>query len=75
MLEEFAQFLVLAVREGIHRINDNCLNALAGAAPQNVVHDGHNIGHALARAGAARQDVGFTLLGLEDRLTLVGVKQ
>ena len=47
----------LAVRQGVHRVDDDRLDALAAAAPQDVVDDRDDVGEALARAGAGRQDV------------------
>ena len=72
--EELSQFLVLAVRQRIHGIDDNGLDAVARPAPQYVVHRRHDVSHALAGAGAARQDVRFPFLRLSDRLHLVRVE-
>ena len=61
--EELLQLFKLAVNERIHRINDDCLNALSAAASQNMVDDGHDIGETLARTGAGGENVIMTALG------------
>ena len=70
-VDELAELLVLAVGQRVHRVDDDGLNAAAGTAPEHVIHDRHDVGEALAGAGAGRQYVGLALLRLENRLALV----
>jgi hypothetical protein len=55
--QELCQFVVLAVGQGVHRVDDDGLNAFAGAALQNEINNGHDVCEALAGAGACRQHV------------------
>ena len=71
LVDELAELLVLAVGQRVHRVDDDGLNAAAGTAPEHVIHDRHDVGEALAGAGAGRQYVGLALLRLENRLALV----
>ena len=74
-LSEGIPLLVLAVCQRIHRVNDNRLDTLAGTTPQDMVHGWNNVGQALARSRATRQDVGLVFLGLPDRFRLVCVQE
>src|SRR5271157_2334008 len=47
-LQELAEFLVLAVRQGIHWIHNDCLNPTTRSISQDVIDDWNDIGHALA---------------------------
>lgn len=42
---------------------------------QDVIHDRHDVGQALAQAGAAGENVRAAFLGLQDGVTLVGVQE
>ena len=48
LLQELARLLVLAVGQGVHRIHHDCLDAPVRTAAQDMVHDGHDVGEALA---------------------------
>ncbi len=74
LADELAQLARLAVRQGVHRVDDDGLDALAAPAPENVVDDGDDVGEALARAGTGRQDVALALPRCEDRFFLVTVE-
>lgn len=65
---------MLAVGQSVHRIDDNRLDALAAASPQNVVNNRNNIGEAFARSRATGQDIRFFFLGLPDSLGLVSMQ-
>ena len=55
--EELVEFFLLAVGQGVHRVDDDRLDALARAGPQDVVDDRDDVAEALARTGAGREDV------------------
>ncbi|OQC03536.1 MAG: hypothetical protein BWX80_02763 [Candidatus Hydrogenedentes bacterium ADurb.Bin101] len=57
--DEFLQFFVLTVRQGVHGIHHNGLNPPAGTMAQDMVHNGDNIGQAFSRAGAAGKHIGL----------------
>ena len=46
--EELAQFAPLAVGQGVHRVDDDRLDASPAATPQDEIHGRHDVGHALA---------------------------
>ena len=73
-VQELGEFFLLAVGQGIHRVDHNGLDAPTRPVAQHMVHDGDYVGQALPGPGAAGQDIGLALLGLEDRLALVGVE-
>lgn len=73
-LQRFFQLTKLAVGQRIHGINDDRLNAAPRARPQDVVHDGHDVGEALARAGPSRLDVVPALFCLPYGIFLMLVK-
>ena len=56
-VDELSELLVLAVGEGVHRVDDDRLDAAPGAAAQHAVHDRHDVAKALAGTGAGRQHV------------------
>ncbi len=62
-------------RQGVHGINDNGLKPTSRAPAQHVIHDGHDVGEALAGPRTACQHVGFVFLRLANRLGLVGVQR
>ena len=74
-VDELPELLVLAVGEGVHRVDDNGLDAASGSGAEHVVHDRYDVGEALSGAGAGRQYVGAALLRLADRLALVLVEE
>ena len=47
LVDELPEFLVLAVGQCVHRIDDDGLDSLAGSVSENVVHDRHDVGEAL----------------------------
>ena len=57
MTKELLEFAVLAVCQGIHRINHDRLYASAEAAPEYVVHGGDDVGEALSRSCSGGEDV------------------
>ena len=74
LAEELPQLLVLAVGQSVHGVDDDGPDPLAGPAAKHVVHDRHDVGEALAGAGAGGQHAGPALGRLEDRLALVPVQ-
>ena len=76
-VDELPEPLILAVGEGVHRVEDNGLDAAAGAVAEHVVHDRHDLGEALsgAGAGAGRQYVRAAFLRLADCVGLVLVQE
>ena len=56
-VDELSELLVLAVGEGVHRVDDDRLDAAPGAAAQHAVNDRHDVAKALAGTGAGRQHV------------------
>ena len=74
LVEKLPELLGLAVGEGVHGVDDDGPDALAGPVPKHVVHDRHDVGEALAGAGAGGQHAGASLGHLEDRLALVAVE-
>ncbi len=66
---------LLAVGQGVHRVDDDGPDAPPAALAQDVVHDRHDVGHALARAGAGGQHVGQARAGDADGLGLVAVRE
>ena len=73
--QELVQLLHLAVGQGVHRVHHDGLGALAGAGAQDVVHDGDDVGQALARPGARGQQIVAPGLRGLDRLGLVPVQR
>jgi len=65
---------VLAIGQRVHGVNDNRLDALARPPPEHVVHDRHDVGKALPRASAGRQDVRSAAPSHANRLGLVPVQ-
>ena len=57
MIEELAEFLVLAVGQCVHRVQHQRLDAPARSGAQHMVHDWHDVGEALARSGTCGEDV------------------
>ena len=72
--EEFLHLSELAVGQSVHRVDDNGLNALAAAVLQDVVHDGENIGKALAGPSSGSQDIVHIPVGAGECLFLVPVQ-
>ena len=75
LVDELPELLGLAVGEGVHGVDDDGLDAAAGPAPEDAVHDRHDVGEALSGAGTGRQYVGAAFLRLEDRVALVPVQE
>ena len=75
LAEKFREFLVLAVGQRVHRVDDDRPDPFPGAAPKDMVHDRHDIGQALARSGAARQNVRLAFSRLPDRFRLMSVQR
>jgi hypothetical protein len=69
------QLLDLAVGQRIHRVDDDRSGLLRLRVPQHVIHDGHDVTHALTRPGAGRQNVALALLGEIDSVPLVPMKE
>ena len=55
-LQDLPEFLVLAIGQRVHRVDNDGLDAPAGPAPEHVVHDRHDVGEALAGARTGRQE-------------------
>ena len=73
--EELGELLVLAVRQGVHGIDDNRLYSVPRPAPQHMIDDGNDIRQALAGTGAAGQDIRLSRPGLADGLRLVRIER
>src|SRR5690606_20462284 len=71
LLEKLAELLELAVGQGIHRIDDDGLNDSPRPMPQDMIHNRHDVGQALAGARTAGEYVRPPLLRLEDGLALM----
>ena len=74
LAEEFFQLADLAVGEGVHRVDDDRLDAAARAVAEHVVDDGDDVGEALARPGPGGEDVVLAGLRRLDGLHLVAMK-
>jgi len=72
--EELLQLAELAVRQRVHGVDDDRLDALARAPAQHVVDDGDDVGEALARAGAGGEHVVDAACGGADGFLLVAVE-
>lgn len=72
--QELRQLALLAVRESVHRVHDDRLDALAGAAPKHMVDDGDQIDQALPGARSRGQDIRSAGASHADRLVLVAVE-
>ncbi len=72
--KELLQLTQLAVRQGVHRVDDDRLNASPAAASEDVIYDRHYVGEALSRAGTSGQDVMVTGPCGPDALDLVLVE-
>ncbi len=57
VVEELPQLQHLAVRQGVHGVDDDGLDPLARAHPEHMVHDGDDVGEALPGAGTRSEDV------------------
>src|SRR5438477_629931 len=64
----------VTVGQRVHRVDDDGPDTLAGAAAEDVVDDGGDVGQALARAGAGGEDVVVAPAGRADGLLLVPVE-
>lgn len=67
VVQKLLEFPVLAIRQGVHRIDNDRLNAASAPAPQQVIHNRDDVGEALARSCAGRQHVVVSPLGRADR--------
>ena len=72
--EELVEFLLLAVGQGVHRVDDDRLDALARPGPQDVVDDRDDVAEALARTGAGREHVVAVVACCSDRIDLVAMQ-
>ena len=73
--EELLELLRLRVRQRVHRIDDDRLDAAAaGALAQDRVDDRHDVREALARSGAGREDVRRARPAGLDRIGLMTVQ-
>src|SRR4029453_11795339 len=75
VLKELAQLPELAVRQGVHRVDDDRTDALAAALTQDTMNDRHQIAQALARTRTGGQHVAPPDPSSLDRLTLVPVQR
>ena len=73
-LEKLCQLAELAVGEGVHRVDDDRLDSLAGTVSQHVVDDRDDVAQALSGAGPGREDVVGPRAGDADRLVLMLVE-
>jgi hypothetical protein len=74
VIEELLELPVLAVGQGVHRVDDDGLYAASRSTSQDVVHHGDYVGKALARASAGRKAIVVPRTGRLDRLGLVTVQ-
>ena len=72
--QKLLEFAHLAIGQRVHGIDHDGLDAPAIATAQHVVDDGDNVGQALARAGASRQDVVVAALRRANGVFLVLVQ-
>ena len=75
VFQELFQLLVLAVGQGVHRIDHHPLHAAVGPVSQHMIDHGNDISQTLPRSGSAGQYIGLTFPGFQNRFTLVGVQQ
>ncbi len=75
VLQELAELLNLTVGQGIHRVDDDRLDALAAAFPQDPIDDRDDVGQRLARTGTGGQHVGVAASSYLDGVTLVTVQK
>lgn len=52
-----SEFVIPTVGERVHRMDDNCRNAVGIRVAQHLVDDGKDVGEALAGPGPRREDV------------------
>ena len=72
--EELPQLADLGVGERVHRVDDDGLDAFAFAVPQDIVHDGDDVGEALSGTGARSQKKAVAGPGGLDGIELVAVQ-
>jgi len=76
--EELLKLAELAVRQSVHRVDHDRLDARQPAAirlgPHHPVHDRNDVGQALPRPSTGGQDVAAARPGDLDRLTLMAVQ-
>ena len=73
-LEKLRQLAELAVSQGVHRVDDDRLDSLAGAVPKHVVDDRDDVAQALSGASPGGEDVVCPRAGDADRLVLMLVE-
>ena len=73
-VDELVQLLVLAVGQGVHRVDDDGLDALPGTVPKDEIDDGDDVREALARSGPGGQNVAVPRAGRFDGVQLVPVQ-
>ena len=74
ILSELVQLLDLGIDQGVHRIDENSLDAFASAIGKEIVEDTAEIGQRLSRARARGHDEAFWLSPQLQRMDLVGVE-
>ena len=72
--QELLQFSVLAVAQGIHRINDDCLNAFATAIAKHMVNDRDDVRETLSRTCSRRQNIVLAGTSLVNGIHLMPVQ-
>src|SRR2546428_8015960 len=55
--QELLQFLHLAIRQCVHRIDNDSLHTSPGSIAQHIIDDGDDIGQAFPRTGPGSQHV------------------
>ena len=73
-VEKFGKLAHLAVGQRIHGIDNDGLDAFAGAIAKHVIHDRQNVGQTLARACAGSQHKIGPGASRPDRLILMAMK-
>lgn len=74
VVKELLQFAELAVGEGIHRVDDQGLDASPRTSSQDLIDDRNDIGKALTGCGAGRQNVVASLNCPTNRIGLMAVQ-
>ena len=73
-LQELPQLVLLAVGQCVHRVDNDGFDAIAAALAEHAVHNGDDVGEALARAGARSDHVVVAAGGGFNRFGLVAVQ-
>ncbi len=70
-VEKLLQFLQLAIRQCIHRVDNDGLHTSTGAIAQHIIDDGDDIGKAFSRTCTGSENITCTTPCNTDRLGLM----